>query len=595
MSERYQRLFELDKNLYVVGCPVVISAGAITKDNETGRVFIQLKIKNISDKTIKAVIASFSGYDVQKNNIGEKIVYEYLDLNCNFNEEIGAKIPVFLNNAGTRSFSADNIKVIFSDDNSCEMDFSQAVSIPELEELSAEYDEDQLNQFKMQFGSNCKFLPQKYEDLFFCSCGAVNRSEKCGLCGYSISEMLAIDPEVLKNDGIYNKALDEVSKGKKENYENAIESFESIIDWKDSRAKIDECTAKIKDIDIAEEKAEAERKRKEEEARITTEKARARNKKIAIIGGPIVAALIVFLIVLNMVILPKQNLNKAMAQLDAGNYDEAYSLLDRLGESDIINGSKYDRAIELINKKDYDSALILLKQIKGYKDSNDKLENCYIGKYGEEKWYAFKALKVGDSYTFGAYEQDNDTTNGKEEIEWRVLAKEEGRILVISEYALDCQKYNTPYTDVTWETCSLRKWLNETFFKSAFSAEEQKMIPETRVTAYANTIYSTDPGDDTTDKVFLLSITEAKKYFSNNEDRKCVPTAYAIEQGAYTSSRYTKGGKATCWWWLRSPGGDTRHAALVRNYDGYISDYGHYVDHSDACVRPALWIDILHN
>ncbi len=298
MSERYQRLFELDKNMYVVGSPVVISAGAITKDNETGRVFIQLKIKNISDKTIKAVIASFSGYDVQKNNIGEKIVYEYLDLNCNFNEEIGAKIPVFLNNAGTRSFSADNIKIIFCDDTSYEADFSQAVSIPEIKELNANYDEDQIYQIKKQFGINCRYLPQKYRDLFICSCGAINHSEKCFSCGNSIIEMISVDPKVLKKDGIYNKALDEFSKGKKENCKKAIEYFESIIDWKDSNTKIDECNAKIQEIIIAEEKAEAERKRKAEEARIAAEKKKALYKKTAIIGGPIVAALIAFIMVI---------------------------------------------------------------------------------------------------------------------------------------------------------------------------------------------------------------------------------------------------------------------------------------------------------
>ncbi len=396
--------------------------------------------------------------------------------------------------------------------------------------------------------------------------------------------------EIARKDSVYDNAVAKISDRAVFTNEEAIKLFESIIDWKDSRTKIDECTAKIKDIKIAEEKAEAERKRRAEEARIAAEKAKARNKKIAMIGGPIAAVLLVFIIVLNTVIIPKQKLNKAMDLLNAGNYDEAYSQLEGIGESDTINGSKYDRAVELINKKDYNSALVLLKQITDYKDSNDKIESCYIGKYGEEKWNAFKALKAGDTYTFGAYEQDNNTKNGKEDIKWCVLAKEEGRILVISEYALDCQKYNTQYTDVTWETCSLRKWLNETFFKSAFSAEEQKMISETKVTADANPSYGTDPGNDTTDKVFLLSTTEAEKYFSSSEDRKCVPTAYAIEQGAYTSSSNTKGGKATCWWWLRSPGGSSRLAAIVY-IGGSIYDYGSYVGDTYGCVRPALWIE----
>jgi hypothetical protein len=202
----------------------------------------------------------------------------------------------------------------------------------------------------------------------------------------------------------------------------------------------------------------------------------------------------------------------------------------------------------------------------------------------------FSDAGVGDTITFGRYEQDNNTSNGKEEIEWRVLAKEGNKILVISEKAIDCQQYNTEYTEVTWETCTLRKWLNETFFKEAFSADEQKMIPETKVTADANPSYSTSPGNDTTDRVFLLSITEAEKYFGSNDDRMCVPTKHAIENGAWTSISYKKDGEATCWWWLRSPGYDSYDTANVDDV-GYIYYSGGSVDNSDGCARPALWIE----
>ena len=337
--------------------------------------------------------------------------------------------------------------------------------------------------------------------------------------------------EISRKDEIYDLAAAKMNEDAALNSTaisfqlEAIKLFESIIDWKDSRAKIDECNNNIADIKIAEEKAEAERKRKAEEARIAAEKAKARNKKIAVTGASIAAALIVFLVVLNTVIIPKH---------------------------------RYNRAVE---------------------------------KFGQEKADEFFSLRVGDIYTFGSYEQDNDSSNGKEEIKWRVLAKKKNRILVISEYALDCYKYNTQYTDVTWETCSLRKWLNSTFFLSAFSTDEQKMIQETKVTEDDNPSYFTSFGNDTADKVFLLSITEAEKYFSSDEDRKCVPTAYAIEQSAYTSSNYTKGGKATCWWWLRSPGYYSHNAAYVRRGGG-IYYFGGGVHSSTGCMRPALWIEI---
>ena len=198
------------------------------------------------------------------------------------------------------------------------------------------------------------------------------------------------------------------------------------------------------------------------------------------------------------------------------------------------------------------------------------------------------SVEVGDVYTFGAYQQDNNTSNGKEPIKWLVLAKEDNKILLISEKALDCQKYNDSCTDVTWETCSLRKWLNSTFLNAAFSTAEQKKIVRTTVSADKNPNYSTDPGNATTDKVFLLSINEVEQYFDNDEERNCVPTAYAIANGACASNKYTKGGAATCEWWLRSPGLERQAAACVAS-GGMVAYFGLLYDFDDwVCVRPAL-------
>ena len=202
-----------------------------------------------------------------------------------------------------------------------------------------------------------------------------------------------------------------------------------------------------------------------------------------------------------------------------------------------------------------------------------------------------KTANVGDIIVFGAYEQDNNTSNGKEDIEWLVLAKEDNKILVISDKALDCKPYNQSRDYVTWETCSLRNWLNNDFINAAFTAEERAMIPTVTVSADMNPGYNTNPGNATKDKVFLLSIVEAEKYFTSDEARKCVPTEYAISNGASTSDSYTKGGKATCLWWLRSPGFDQFIAAYV-NYFGSVLRYGRSVDSSVIAVRPAMWITI---
>lgn len=202
-----------------------------------------------------------------------------------------------------------------------------------------------------------------------------------------------------------------------------------------------------------------------------------------------------------------------------------------------------------------------------------------------------KTANVGDIIVFGTYEQDNNTSNGKENIEWLVLAKENNRVFVISDKALDCHPYNSSRTRVTWETCTLRKWLNNDFINAAFYAEERAKIPTVTVSADMSPEHNTNPGNATKDKVFLLSIVEAEKYFTSDEARKCVPTEYAISNGAYTSDSYTEGGKATYLWWLRSPGYSQIYAAFV-DIDGNVYEHGYFVNYDDLAVRPAMWITI---
>lgn len=182
---------------------------------------------------------------------------------------------------------------------------------------------------------------------------------------------------------------------------------------------------------------------------------------------------------------------------------------------------------------------------------------------------------------FGRYPQASKNENAL--IEWLVLKNDGSKALLISKYALDCQRYNTSGTDVTWETCTLRRWLNGSFINSAFSAEEQKQILHTTVTVDRSP-YRTNPGNNTKDRVFLLSIAEAQKYFGSKSVRQCQGTVYCFAQGAY------KVGDGYCLWRLRSPG-SSGCTAYVYN-DGSINEYGYPVDEGTIAVRPALWIDL---
>ncbi len=212
-------------------------------------------------------------------------------------------------------------------------------------------------------------------------------------------------------------------------------------------------------------------------------------------------------------------------------------------------------------------------------------KNDFIATYGQDVYDKFGLVVEGEYIKFGAYEQDNNTANGKEDIEWLVLEVKDGKALVISKYALDCKPYNTSYTDVAWETCTLRKWLNNDFINAAFSAEEKAIIPTVTVSSDKNPEYSTNPGNATQDQVFLLSITEANKYFSSDSAGRCELTDFAVANGALASN------SGYCWWWLRSPGKDQFWATEVTcNGDG--SEYGNYVDNERIAVRPAMWISL---
>ncbi len=215
----------------------------------------------------------------------------------------------------------------------------------------------------------------------------------------------------------------------------------------------------------------------------------------------------------------------------------------------------------------------------------EELNNLDLGRKLLQRIDGMKNIKKGEYIIFGSYEQDNNTANGKEEIEWLVLEVNDKKALVVSKYALDCKKYNLNHTDSTWETCFLRSWLNKDFINSAFSADEKSMIPTVTVSADKNPKHSTNPGNATQDQVFLLSITEVKKYIGAPETLECKPTAYAVAKGAEKDRR------DNCNWWLRTIG-ERQTTADVVDCDGDVRESGFGVHATDVAVRPALWIDL---
>lgn len=219
------------------------------------------------------------------------------------------------------------------------------------------------------------------------------------------------------------------------------------------------------------------------------------------------------------------------------------------------------------------------EEVKGESGKNNKEEIVVLTDFSE--------AKAGDVIKFGHYEQDNNIENGPEDLEWIVLDVNGKSALVISRYAIDGVYYHNRAEKITWETCSLRKWINETFIDAAFSTDEQKFILTTNVSADSNPDYKTDPGNDTEDKVFLLSIDEAIRFFSTDEERKCEKTEYAKTQSFF---EYTE---LPCKWWLRTPGDASVKAALVSS-DGSVDAKGNQYSLAPFSFRPAMWISLNH-
>lgn len=352
--------------------------------------------------------------------------------------------------------------------------------------------------------------------------------------------------------------------------------------------------------DVEELRKQAEQRRKEcENAEEKERKAKERKNKrltVAFVLVVLIACVVGWFVVTRVI--PNNKYQRAVALRENGQYDDAIAAFAELGEYSDVNEqiaeTKYQQGKALLSAKNYDDAARILISIQGYKDVDKLLEkdDNMIAAARDAKF------AVGNYVSFGTYPQTkagNDATP----IEWLVLARDGNKALLISRYGLDAQRYNKDTTSVTWETCTLRTWLNGTFYNKAFSSAEQAAILTTNVDNSKNQCYSgwnTSGGNNTQDKVFLLSYAEANKYFgvtydnSSNTKSRVAPTAYAIAQGAWTSSsNKTADSTYAGRWWLRSPGYDQKLAAHVYA-DG--SSGNRNINYDDVSVRPALWVDI---
>lgn len=223
----------------------------------------------------------------------------------------------------------------------------------------------------------------------------------------------------------------------------------------------------------------------------------------------------------------------------------------------------------------------------------------------------------GDRVYFGRYQQrdlgttqpqtgdyvdsvhaDDETTHyfAIDPIKWQVLENDGNRLFLLSERILSTQQYNVTgqqyAVPVTWETSPLRTWLNREFVSNAFTSFESTAIQNSKVKNDANPEHHTPGGNDTTDKLFLLSFSEViNPAYGFAENPSFSPTRVAVNTGwsGHFEGQYNEG--VADYWWLRSPGNSESLGGWINN--GGAVDYGggNVIPPGNG-VRPALNLKI---
>lgn len=227
----------------------------------------------------------------------------------------------------------------------------------------------------------------------------------------------------------------------------------------------------------------------------------------------------------------------------------------------------------------------------------------WFGSYPQTK--IVSSSKENDLYstleTANGWDKNNDIIIGKEKyhrakksyfkyepIKWRVIKCENGEALLLSDIVLDKQKYNKRLKKVTWEKSTLRKWLNKKFMNRAFSSSEQEAIRTTKVINEDNYYYKTDGGNDTLDKIYLLSLSETDEEKETEEAKE-----YGFTDSYGMTIKYSNYADLDDYqyWWLRTPGEKNISAAAV-DMSGKAYGGGGESD-MELGIRPVLHLNLL--
>ena len=251
----------------------------------------------------------------------------------------------------------------------------------------------------------------------------------------------------------------------------------------------------------------------------------------------------------------------------------------------VRNAVRYREAVALDEAGDAQGAYELFHALGGYSDAAQRAQALVEA----DPALPYRSLSKGDTVSFGSYEQDGNAQNGPEPIQWIVLDKIDGQLLLLSADVLEARQYHhVPFEEVTWENSDLRAWMNGDFYDGAFTPVQRGLIETVHNENADQSITGASGGAATDDRVFALSETESVIYLNTPAARSDIGAAPASVHAAAGSLSVSEDGTAD--WWLRSPG-TYGFATQFVDATGVPSLSGANVDLQYG-VRPALWINV---
>ena len=380
MGDQFSKVYTGRPNLYVEGSPIVIMASALTKDNYRNTLFAQFKFKNLEGREIKAILLSFDVMDIKGKLIQTVEEYQYLDLNLKRSKHACGDIPIQLENTIGRSVLIKAIEIVFEDGDNWVSESADWKPIPAQQLLSDSFGAEELGTLKEIYGWNVEYFARSYMDLNLCMCGEIHKKDisECPVCKNHPNDDINKSKSDFEDEIHYYLGKIFQNKSGISSREEAIAHFQKCQNYKDSAQRIQSCNKTISNLKKAAEE-EARQRQLEEELRIEQSKLRKKKiKKAACIGGPIIAALTAFLIVLFAYILPQANYKKATEALALKNYSSACALLEKhpsFKESEkLILQAKECMAQELLDKKEYDQAYEIFREIDEWPAAEENMK-----------------------------------------------------------------------------------------------------------------------------------------------------------------------------------------------------------------------------